>query len=62
MHDWKSKVERKKRKGNQTPGRQKCATCQADYLKKYFAKSSRSYKHPGYRTWLNNVRVWNNEK
>lgn len=62
MHDWQSKIERKKRKQSHTDGKQKGGTCQADYLKRYMAKSSRSYKHPDYTSWLERVREWNGGK
>lgn len=43
--------DRKRRKGSGTPGKTKSEACQADQHKKYFAKSSRSYKHPDYPAW-----------
>lgn len=52
MTTWKSKQIKKKNRGSQTPGRQKNPeTCQADALKKYFARSGRSYKHNLYSEW-----------
>lgn len=51
MGSWKRRIIQKRSRGSQTPGRMKNHTCQADYLKKYYAKVSRSYKDPGYSAW-----------
>lgn len=51
MKDWKNSIIKKARKGSQTPGNKKGESCQADFLKKYYAKSSRSRKDPGYDGW-----------
>jgi hypothetical protein len=48
---WKSKKIRRKGKASQTAGKAKGITCQADYLKKFFARRSRSYKVNGYSDW-----------
>ena len=48
MSDWKMA---KTKKASQTPGHMKGISCQADALKKFFAKRSRSYKHQGYSSW-----------
>lgn len=56
MKNWKTKVERKKRVGNQTPGRVKGLNCQATPMEKFMAKCSRSYKHREYGTWLEKTR------
>ena len=42
-------------KGSQTPGKSKQESCQAGVAKKYFAKNSRSYKHPDYSIWCANM-------
>ena len=52
MHDWRSKIERKRLRGSQTPGSQKTLACQATALERFFAKRSRSYKHQGYAEWV----------
>ena len=44
--------KRKNRGKGQTPGSTKSEFCKAGWRKKYFAKTSRSYKHPNYSTWL----------
>jgi hypothetical protein len=49
-------------KASQTPGRQKGETCKADKLKKYMARSSRSYKHPLYGEWCRKMDILNNRK
>lgn len=51
MGNWKSHSLKRRTKGSQTPGRTKGASCQADTMKRYYAKSSRSYKDPGYGQW-----------
>jgi hypothetical protein len=51
MGNWKSRIISKRTKGSQTPGKQKGASCQADKVKKFFAKKSRAYKYPGYGEW-----------
>lgn len=51
MGTWKKRQIDKKSRGSQTPGSKKAETCQADAMKKYFARSSRSYKHSGYADW-----------
>lgn len=51
MGTWKSNKIQKKHKGSQTPGKTKGGTCQATAMDRYFAKSSRSYKHPDYGKW-----------
>ena len=38
-------------RGSQTPGKSKGPSCQADKMKKFFAKSARSYKHRQYPQW-----------
>jgi len=50
---YKAEFKRKKhRKSSSTAGSTKNPdTCQASNMDKYFAKSSRSYKHPGYEAW-----------
>lgn len=53
--NWK-KQSRRKKVPHQTPGKQKCETCQADWLKKYMVKRNRSYKHPLYGNWLEKSR------
>jgi hypothetical protein len=35
-----------------TPGSTKGISCKASNLQRYMAKTSRSYKHPDYKTWL----------
>ena len=39
-------------RGSQTVGSIKSETCQANATKRYMAKSSRSYKHRDYLSWL----------
>ena len=51
MASWKTRKLRKAGKRSQTAGREKVNRCQAGPDKKYFAKSSRSYKHRGYAEW-----------
>lgn len=52
MGTWKAKKLKNGGKKSQTPGRQKNPeTCQADAMKKFMARSSRSYKHPQYAAW-----------
>ena len=51
MHDWKSKVDRKRSRGSSTPGSTKTKQCQTTVLKKYLAGRSRSYKHPQFTNW-----------
>jgi hypothetical protein len=57
---WRSKVDKKKanRHKGQTSGRTKGATCQASLLDRFFCRCSRSYKHPGYNTWVKATRLW----
>lgn len=43
--------EKKKRRGNQTPGSAKGEACQASPLDRFMAKYSRAHKHPGYHDW-----------
>jgi hypothetical protein len=62
MKDWKDKIEKKKRKGSQTAGKDKGENCTASPMKKYFAKRSRSYKHPDYEDWLEWVRKVNGDR
>ena len=52
MATWKAKTFNKTTSESQTPGKTKSSRCQADYMDKFFAKRSRSYKHPGYSDWL----------
>ena len=52
MGNWKTKVNRKKTKQSQTPGKAKRQdTCQATKQDKYMARRSRSYKHSEYEVW-----------
>jgi len=51
MYSKRTKKRANRGKG-QTAGSVKCDTCQADWKKKYMAKSSRSYKHREYGAWL----------
>lgn len=61
-HGWKSKVEQKKRKGNQTSGRTKGDRCQADKTARFMARRNRSWKHPEYAAWEASVRHRNGIK
>ena len=47
----KSKINRKKLRGSQTPGSTKGGFCQANHIDRYMAKSSRSYKNRNYKQW-----------
>lgn len=49
-------------KGSQTPGKQKQESCKADVDKKYFARNSRSYKHPDYAKWCKRMDTLNGVK
>lgn len=51
MGTWNKRKIEKKNRGSQTPGKSKVESCQADVMKKYMAKRSRSYKHSGYADW-----------
>ena len=52
MFDWRSKIEKKEKRKFQTTGRTKSGSnCKATPTQKFFAKRSRSYKHPGYYGW-----------
>jgi hypothetical protein len=51
MGTWKKKKIAKNMRGSQTPGRAKAESCQADVMKKFMARRSRSYKHPLYGQW-----------
>ena len=51
-HDWKSRVRCKIEKQSHTPGNQKVLTCRHLPPKKYLATSSRSYKHPQFKNWI----------
>lgn len=53
--DWCKKKNKKKLRASRTPGKGK-PLCVAKPLQKYFAKRSRSYKHPEYETWCNVTR------
>lgn len=45
-----SNVRRKKTKGSATPGKIKCASCQATWQQRNWAKRSRAYKLPEFGT------------
>lgn len=47
-----SRRNRKRAKGSSTSGKIKSNTCKADWRKKFFAKSARSYKDPEYPAYL----------
>ncbi len=49
----------KKNRGSQTPGKSKNETCKADYIKKFMAKRSHSYKDPEYADWCHRMYVAN---
>jgi len=49
---WSARRDKKKKGGNQTAGSVKSENCQADAMERYFAKSSRSYKHRDYESWV----------
>ena len=49
---WSARRDLKKRSGSQTAGSVKADSCQASTMERYFAKSSRSYKHRDYESWL----------
>jgi hypothetical protein len=51
MGSYKMKEIRKRGKRSVTAGKDKAEFCQATQLDKYMARSSRSYKHPGYSDW-----------
>jgi len=57
MFDWKRTIERKRARGNQTPGSTKGKRCQATAIDRYMAKSSRSYKHKDYPAWLERMKL-----
>lgn len=57
MHSWRKVTNRKKSRGNQTPGKSKGENCKANYLDKYMAKSNRSYKHKEYPTWFRKTKL-----
>lgn len=59
--DWNTKNERKNRVRSQTPGKQKGINCQATVLDRFFAKTSRSYKHKGYAAWIEKCRKLNKQ-
>lgn len=48
----------KKRKGSHTAGMTKGEMCHANDVKKYMAKTARSYKHRDYSNWLQASREW----
>lgn len=56
MANWKSKANRKKGKGSQTPGKLKNITCQATGIERIYATRNRSYKMDGYGDWLDKTR------
>lgn len=57
----KEKKNKKKRKGNQTPGSSKGDNCKASILDRYFSSRNRSYKHPEYSNWCRRCDVLNNK-
>jgi len=61
MHDWKSKVLRKRTRFSRTPGRQKVLSCQATIMDRTFSKRNRSYKLPGYAAWANVIKEGNSK-
>ncbi|MFH1209361.1 MAG: hypothetical protein V1663_01055 [archaeon] len=50
-YDWRRKVDRKKIRPSQTPGKMKGENCKSTILDRHMAKTSRSYKHPKYSAW-----------
>ena len=60
MGTWKTRIIHKQGKASRTPGNKKNPeTCQSDFMKKYFAKRSRSYKTLGYSDWCRKMSALN---
>lgn len=55
---WCRKRDKNRNKGSHTAGATKGEMCQANDVKKYMAKTARSYKHKGYSTWFNASKEW----
>ena len=56
---WRRTKLRKQTRGHQTSGKEKVDTCQASALDRYFAKTSRSYKHKGFAAWSEKIKKFN---
>ena len=54
---WCRKRDMKGKKRSVTHGREKVLTCQATTMERYFAATSRSYKHRGYAEWMKKTRI-----
>lgn len=54
-HDWCRKKNAKKQRGSQTPGRAKGENCHASGWEKSMCKRNRSWKHKGYKAWVENI-------
>lgn len=54
-----TKKELRRKNKSSTRGSEKGGTCVASTLDRYFASSSRSYKHPEYEKWLEKTRKFN---
>lgn len=48
--------------GARTAGSIKGESCQADKMKKFFARRGKSYKHPAYGDWCRNCDAMNRGK
>lgn len=59
MGQWKAKKIRQQGKRSVTPGNKKGENCMTDKMKNFFAKRSRSYKHPDYAQWCDKMDVVN---
>ena len=52
MHNYKTKINKKRKKGNSTPGTLKGSNCHANAEDKSMSKNSRSYKKSGYERFI----------
>lgn len=62
MGTWKTRIFAKKSRASQTPGKKKGESCRADFMKKFMARRSRSYKHPLYSQWCRACDAMNGRK